>query len=140
MDEELLLDDVDELDDEELEDEELEDEELEDAEPELPPQATRLAIKINAGMSVRIVFSFLLLIRQSQKNALDNQGFFYFLALQPIGRCRPNGIADARCVDIRNWLSAHAFTQEKAGVRRLVVRNVLPGDGGAILWIVHQGI
>lgn len=75
-DEELDEEELDELllDEEELE---LDDEELEEDEPVLPPHATRPEIKINAGISFRILSSFLLLMTQLKKIAPDKPGRFF---------------------------------------------------------------
>ena len=38
------------------------------------------------------------------------------------------------------WWLRHACAEIKAGVRRLIVRNVLPGNAQTVLRIVHQRI
>src|SRR5688500_8019291 len=61
-----------------------------------------------------------------------------FLKLRRMGSLRAGwGSAD---VDVGLRRRGHAVTEEEAGVRRLVVRGVLPRDRHAVLGVVHQGV
>src|SRR5690349_3831493 len=42
--------------------------------------------------------------------------------------------------DLWQWRFLHAFAQIKTGMRRLVVRHILPYNTEPVLWVLHQGI
>lgn len=57
-----------------------------------------------------------------------------------IGRPHLVHSSSARIPDIGYWWCAHAFSQIKTGVWRLIVGYILPSDAKTVHWIMHQRI